>query len=195
MKKKKVLKIGFDLDGVILDNPIKIFRIIAKKLKFIKPIFFKQKKEPFYYPKTKIEKYIWWLIHKTSWRINPAIKQLKNLVKKKKIEVYVITGRYSFLENDFLKWVKKLKKLKIFKGFYFNKHDLQPNEFKIKMIKKLRLDIFVEDNWDIIEKLNSKSHTKIFWVTNFIDQFICYKNKFKNLKEAILYIKNYFKEN
>lgn len=185
MKKKKILKVGFDLDGVILDNPIRTLRPIAKSLKFIKPLIFKQKKEPFYYPKSKLEKFLWWLLHKTSWRINPNLKKLKKLVKEKKIKVYVITGRYSFLKNDFDFWVKKLKKLKIFTDFYINKKDLQPNEFKIKIINKLKLDIFVEDNWDIIEKMNSKTKTKIFWITNFLDKNILYQYKFNNLEEVI----------
>lgn len=193
MKKRKILRVGFDLDGVILDNPIRIFRFLAKKLKFLKPIFFKQKKEPFYYPKTKLEKFLWWLLHKTSWRINPQIKKLKKLVDQKKIKAYVITGRYSFLANDYLKWVEKLKKLKIFQDFYFNKKDLQPNNFKAKMIKKLKLDIFVEDNWDIVEKLNSKTQANIFWLTNIFDQFISYKNKFRNWKDLLSYLKKSLK--
>jgi hypothetical protein len=185
MKKKKILKVGFDLDGVILDNPIRALRPIAKSLKFIKPLIFKQKKEPFYYPKSKLEKFLWWLLHKTSWRINPNLKKLKKLVKEKKIKAYIITGRYSFLKNDFDFWVKKLKRSKIFSDFYINENDLQPNDFKIKIINKLKLDIFVEDNWDIIEKMNSKTKTKIFWITNFLDKNIPYKYKFNNLKEVI----------
>jgi uncharacterized HAD superfamily protein len=188
MKKNKILTIGFDLDGVILDNPIKTFRPLAKTLKFIKPVLFRQKKEPFYYPKTKLEKFLWWLLHKTSWRINPAFSLIEKLVKKRKIKAYIITGRYSCLKDDFEKWKNKLNRKKIFAGIFMNENDLQPNEFKIQMIKKLKLDIFVEDNWDIIEKLNSHTKAKIFWLTNLFDQFIPYPFKFKNLKEAIEFI-------
>ena len=185
MKKNKILTIGFDLDGVILDNPIRTFRPLAKTLKFIKPILLRQKKEPFYYPKSSWEKFLWWLLHKTSWRINPAFPLLEKLVKKRKIKAYIITGRYSCLKDDFEKWKNKLNRKKIFAGIFMNENDLQPNEFKIQMIKKLKLDIFVEDNWDIIEKLNSHTKVKIFWLTNLLDQFIPYPFKFKNLKEVI----------
>ncbi|MFN4212880.1 MAG: hypothetical protein ACK4FL_02885 [Microgenomates group bacterium] len=192
MKNRKILKVGFDLDGVILDNPIRSFRLIAKKFKFIKPIIFKQEKEPFYYPNTKIEKFIWRLLHKTSWRINPAIKKIKSLVDNKKINAYLITGRYSFLKDDSKIWFKKLKFQKVFRGFYFNNKDLQPNEFKVKIIKKLKLDIYVEDNWDIIEKLNSHTKAKIFWITNLLDKRIPYRYKFNNLKEAIYFLEEKF---
>ena len=184
----KTLKVGFDLDGVILDNPVRTFRAFAKALKFIKPIIFGQKKEPFYYPKSSWEKFLWWLLHKTSWRINPAFPLLETVVKKRKIKAYIITGRYSCLKDDFEKWKNKLNRKKIFSGIFINKNDLQPHEFKIKMIKKLKLDIFVEDNWDIIEKLNSHTSAKIFWLTNIFDQFIPYNFKFKNLKEIIEFI-------
>lgn len=192
MKNRKILKVGFDLDGVILDNPIRIFRLIAKKFKFIKPVIFRQEKAPFYYPNTKVEKFIWRLLHKTSWRINPAIKKIKSLVDRKKINAYLITGRYSFLKADSKIWLEKLKSLKIFQDFYFNNKDLQPNEFKAQMIKKLKLDIYVEDNWDIIEKLNSHTKAKIFWITNFFDKRIPYTYKFNNLNETISYLEEEF---
>lgn len=184
-KNKKIIKIGFDLDGVILDNPLKNFRFFAKALKFIKPIIFGQKKEPFYYPKNNLEQFLWLLIHKSSFRINPNIFRLKNLVKEKKIIAYVISGRYQCLKKDFFIWKKKLEILDIFKEFYFNEKNFQPNEFKNMMIKKLKLDIYVEDNWDIVQKLNSQSKAEIFWLTNFFDQLIPYKNKFMSLSDVI----------
>lgn len=191
MKNRK-LKVGFDLDGVILDNPIKTFRLFAKKLKFLKPIIFKQETAPFYYPRSKIEKYLWRLLHKTSWRINPAVKKIKSLVDSKKITAYLITGRYSFLKEDSNIWFEKLQSLKIFQDFYFNSKDLQPNEFKANMIKKLKLDIYVEDNWDIIKKLNSHTKAKIFWITNPFDKKISYSYKFNNLNELITYLMEKF---
>src|SRR3989344_5789504 len=97
----KTLKVGFDLDGVILNNPLRTLRIFAKKLKVLKPIFFKQEKSPFYYPKTDWEKKFWSFVHKSSYRIDPTIYQLQSLVQEKKIDAYIISGRYSFLKKDF----------------------------------------------------------------------------------------------
>ena len=57
------------------------------------------------------------------------------------------------------------------------------------MINKLKLDIYVEDNWDIIEKLNHHTKAKIFWITNIVDRKIPYQFKFSSLKEVCQYLK------
>jgi len=63
--KKTPLKIGFDLDGVLLYNPARIFRlatIVAKSILRQK----KQTKTEFYYPKTEFEKILWNIVHWSS---------------------------------------------------------------------------------------------------------------------------------
>lgn len=192
--KKKFLKVGFDLDGVILYNPIRVARPV---IAFFKSIFFDNKKPLFfYYPKTKIEKLFWKILHLSSLFPAPGVNEIKKLVKEKKIKAYLITGRYSFLENDLQQWIKKLKFKNFFEGIYFNKNDLQPHLFKEKMIKKLNLDIYIEDNWDIVNYLTQNSELKtqnkkikIFWIYNLFDRRIKYKNKHHSLSSAIWKIK------
>lgn len=183
---KKILKVGFDMDGVILYNPIKFVRPIAKLLKPLKSFFLKQKAESFYYPKSKIEQFFFSLLHKTSFKPDSALKNIEELVKAKKIEAYIITGRYSFLKKDYEIWLNKIQAKKIFKKCYQNNNDLQPNEFKEIKIKELSLDVYIEDNWDIVEKLKIKSEKlKVMWITNILDKYIPYQYKFNNLKEAL----------
>ncbi len=191
---KKILKVGFDLDGVILYNPIRLVRPIAKSFKPFKSFFLKQKKELFYFPKTKIEQFLFRLLHKTSFIPDPALNDIKKLVIAKEIEAYIVTGRYSFLKKDSDIWLKKIKAKTIFKECFQNKNDLQPNKFKEKMIKKLNLDVYIEDNWDIVQKLeksplrqgySGQAKVKIFWLTNILDRHIPYQYKFNNLKEAL----------
>ena len=183
---KKIPKVGFDMDGVILYNPIKFVRPIAKLLKPIKSIIVKQKKELFYYPKSKLEQLLFSLIHKTSYKPDIALEEIKKLVKSKKIKAYIITGRYSFLKKDYEVWLKKIKADTIFEKCFQNNSDLQPNVFKEKMIKKLGIDFFIEDNWDIVQKLKEKNKKlKVFWITNFLDKNIPYNYKFNNLQEAL----------
>jgi len=187
---KKVLKVGFDMDGVILYNPIRFVRSIAKSLKPLKAIIFKQKKETFYFPKSNIAKFLFSALHLSSYKIDTGIEMIKALVKDKKINAYIITSRYSFLEKSYLSWKKKINKNHIFTKCYNNKNDFQPNEFKLLMIKKLKLDYYVEDNWDIVEKLNAKKlKCKILWITNFLDKNIQYPYKFTSLKEACQFLK------
>lgn len=186
----KILKVGFDLDGVILQNPLRNFRLVAKKLKIVKPFIFKQKVKPFYIPRSKFEQLLWRILHWSSWRIDPSFEEVEKLLKRRKMKIYIITARFSFLKEDFEFWKKKVNKNKIFTDCIMNKKNLQPDEFKIQMINKLKLDFFVEDNFDIVEKLNHHTKAKILWLTNFFDQRIIYPYKFFSLKEIIDYLKN-----
>ena len=189
---KKVLKVGFDLDGVILYNPIRFIRPIAEAFKPLKTLFLKQKKELFYFPKTKIEQLLFSILHITSFKPDPSLDLLYKMVKNKKIQAYLITGRYSFLKKDFETWLKKIKAETIFTKCYQNTDDLQPNEFKEIMIKKLNLDFYVEDNWDIVEKIKTKNKKiKLLWITNILDKCIPYLYKFPNLKEVLQYLKKF----
>jgi len=187
MTGKRILRVGFDLDGVILYNPARIFRPV---IAYIKNMLFDHKKPlKFYYPKSKIEKFFWHLFHLSSIFPAQGLDRLEKLVNDKKIKAYLITARYSFLKKDLDFWIKKLKLKKYFSGIYYNQKDEQPHLFKEKMIKKLKLDIFVEDNWDIVNYLNKSekksNRYKIFWIYNLLDIKIKYPYKFPNLSKAI----------
>src|SRR3989338_4297366 len=182
--KKQILRVGFDLDGVLLYNPLRIVRpivAIAKKL------FIKKKILYFYSPQTNWEKQIWKFFHKSSIFIAPGLNEIKQLIKDKKIKAYIITARYSYLKNDLEEWLNKMKVNKYFSGIYYNQNDEQPHLFKERMINKLNLDIFVEDNLDIVSNLSSKF--KIYWIYNIFDKNHFYLDKFPNLKSTIKKIK------
>lgn len=181
--KYKILKVGFDLDGVILYNPL---RIVRRFVVLLKKLFNESKADTFYIPKSKITMFAWNLLHKSSIFVSPAYEEIKKLVLKGNFEAYLISGRYSFLKKDFEYWVNKINAKKYFKGVYINKKDLQPYVFKEEMIKKLDLDIYIEDNWNIVKKLiKTNKKTRIFWLTNFFDKNIKYRYKFQNLNEAL----------
>ncbi len=186
---KKKIRVGFDLDGVILYNPIRVLRPIASFLKFFKPLLFHEKADAFYFPNSSLEKLFWRLLHKTSYKLNDGVDEIKRLSEKGVIEPYIITARYSFLKNDFDYWVNKINNKPFFRYYHYNKDDMQPNAFKEKMIRELKLDIFIEDNWGVIQKLNgSLSKTKVFWISNVLDRNIQYQYKFFSLREAVAYL-------
>lgn len=188
---KKQLRVGFDLDGVLLYNPIRITRPI---ISVIKKLFFKKKGLRFYSPQTTWEKKLWQLFHKSSIFVAPGLDEIKILIKENKIKAYIITARYSFLKNDLDQWLKKMKVNRYFSGIYYNQKDEQPHLFKERTIKKLNLDIFVEDNWDIVNCLkNKKLKLKIYWIYNIFDRNYSYSDKFPNLKSAAIKIKELIK--
>lgn len=192
MKKNKPLKVGFDLDGVILYNPARIARPFISWLKDKKIIG--RKKSEFFIPKTRFQQWLWYLFHKSSIFVAPGLPEIKDLVDRGLIEAYIITARFNHLKHDFEKWLNKAEVKNIFKQSFLNELNEQPYLFKKKMIEKLDLDLFVEDNWDIVNFLDNKvkwpkKKPKIFWIYNFFDQKILHQHKFPSLSSAIQAIK------
>ncbi len=188
---KKQLRVGFDLDGVLLYNPLRITRPIVS---IAKKLFFKKNGLHFYFPQTNWEKQLWQLFHKSSIFVAPGLDEIKTMVKENKIKAYIITARYSFLKNDLDQWLKKMKVNRYFSGVYYNQKDEQSHIFKERTIKKLSLDIFVEDNWDIVNYLkNKKLKSKTYWIYNIFDRNYSYLDKFPNLKSTVKKIKEIIK--
>ncbi len=189
---QKIKNIGFDLDGVILYNPARIVRPI---IVFVKKYFLKRDINKFYYPKNKTEQMIWNILHKSSVWPAPGIEGLLRLLKEKKIKAYIISARYESLKTDFDAWMKKIDPDHVFMDYFYNNQNEQPHLYKERMIRKLNLDIFVEDNWDIVAHINSKFKIrspgkgnpkfKIFWIYNILDRNINYPYKFPSLKSVV----------
>jgi len=190
-KKTKILRVGFDLDGVILYNPV---RIIRPLIYIFKKLFLKKRLKKFWIPEKPWEKWLWSLAHKSSIFISPGFEDIKKLVKEKKIKAYIVTSRFSFLKNDFQSWLEKIDADEYFSGAFFNEKNEQPHLFKEKIIQKLKLDIFVEDNWNIVEHLNNKYKGKIYWIYNLFDKTISYQYKFPSLKKTVTFIHNKLKK-
>ena len=187
--KKQILKVGFDLDGVLLYNPARIARPI---IVFFKKILLKKEVDKFHYPQTKIQKLIWLMLHKVVFGPALGYDELKKLIKSKKIKAYIITGRNESLKDDYNRWMKKLDAKKYFSGCFFNDKNEQPYLFKERMINKLKLDLYVEDNLDITSYLKSRikdQESKIFWIYNIFDRNNLYLNKFPDLESVVKKIK------
>jgi len=186
-KNSSPLRVGFDLDGVLLYNPA---RIVRPFVSFIKRIFLHKKKLRFYYPKTNHEKLFWRLVHKSSIYNAPGISEITKLVETGKIEAYLVTARYNFLGSNVEKWVKQNKLEKTFKGVFYNSKDEQPHEFKERMIKKLSLNMYVEDNFDIVNHLTKTTPAEILWIYNILDRKTVFPRKFPHLKDVVDFLKS-----
>lgn len=181
------IRVGFDLDGVLLYNPIRNFRPI---ISFFKRFILGRKKTNFFVPKLKWQQNLFVLFHKTSLWISPGLAEIKALKKAGIIEPYLITARFSFLEKDLNYWLTKMQAKEIFKEICSNTKDEQPFIFKANQIQRLNLDMFVEDNWDIVMKLHTLVKSKnpnfiCWWVSNILDWRIVYAYKVASVLEAI----------
>lgn len=179
---KKILRIGLDFDGVVAYNP---FRVVRAPWAFFKRHILGVKKLTFFYPKNSWQRLMWIIVHESSVFPADGVELLRELVKSKKIEVFLITGRFKFLNEDLHQWLGKYHLESLFKNIYVNVGNEQPHLFKEKMLKKLKLVIFVEDNLDIVEYLDGRTSTKIYWIYNITDHFHPYRYKFPFLKRAL----------
>lgn len=171
------IKIGFDMDGVILFNPSRIFRGLISKSK--KAHLIPRQELEFYHPNSPLEDLLWLLIHKSSFKLAAGFKQLEKLASDNRLELYVVSARFACLSSDTKRWLKVINRNKIFKKLYFNDQDEQPHLFKERMVKELKLDYFVEDNWDVVSYLaKNQKRTQIWWLSNFLDREIDYPHKF-----------------
>ncbi|MBI4990536.1 hypothetical protein HZB96_00400 [Candidatus Gottesmanbacteria bacterium] len=179
---KKVLKVGLDFDGVVAYNP---FRIVRAPITFLKRNILGIRKLQFWYPRRYWQQIFWQILHESSIFPAKGVDLLEKLVKEKNVEAHLVTARYSFLDDHLYNWLDKYGLRKLFKTVNLNKKDEQPHVFKEKIIKKHNLDVFIEDNLDIVAYLHGKGKTKIFWIYNLLDRFQAHPYKFPYLEKAL----------
>ncbi|MBL7150386.1 hypothetical protein ISS86_00465 [Candidatus Microgenomates bacterium] len=159
------IKIGFDLDGVIIDKP----PLISKGLLEWLVRSHQNKKLAYRYPLLP-ERLVRWLSHHPLLR--PAIKEnlefIKKIAKNKKYKLYLISGRYSFLAGRTQQWLKKHQIYNLFEGIFINLKNEQPHLFKTQKIKSLRIDIFIDDDLPLVKHLKKEvKKTKIIHIQKF----------------------------
>ncbi len=155
------MNIGFDLDKVFIDYP----PLVSPKL--IDKLYKKKDNGGLLYRIPAYPEQIFRRISHVPF-LRPAIKEnmefLKNIPKKGN-QLYLISSRFKFLEKRTLKLVKRYNLDKVFDEMYFNFDNLQPHEFKNEIIKRLDLDIYVDDDLSLIKHVaKSNVKTKFFWL-------------------------------
>lgn len=150
----KKIRIGFDLDGVIIGKPPFIPQFILEAL--VRE--HKNKTLSYRYPRSRFERVIRVASHYPPLRppIRKNIKIIKELYKSKNYKIFVVSSRYSFLEKRTFEWFKFYKLRNFFEEIYININDEQPHLFKEKMIKKLRLNVFIDDDLPLLNYLRKK---------------------------------------
>jgi uncharacterized HAD superfamily protein len=182
MKRKRPIRIGLDFDGVVAYNP---FRIVRAPIKWFKKNILGINRLTFFKPKNEWQQFWWIIVHESSvWPAN-GVDKLRELVKENKVEVHLVTARYSFLRKNLFGWLKKNNLEQVFTSININEQNEQPHLFKEKVVNKYKFDYFIEDNLDIVEHLAKKCDTKILWIYNILDSLHKYPHKFPFLKKAL----------
>lgn len=179
------LKVGFDFDGVIAYNPLRIIRPLMSFLKLKKMV--KRDQLVFFQPTNAVEEFAWWLVHQSSFMPARGFHVLRDLVQAGLIEPHLLTGRTTSLTNDLNFKLRLFGLSDLFKTVNITNHNEQPHVFKSRLLNKYQLDLFVEDNFDIVQYLNLHNpQTKIVWITNSLDRHIEYQQKFGSFQAFLL---------
>lgn len=160
---KKRMNIGFDLDKVFIDYPPLIPAALIDKLYKKRDNGVLLYRFPSY-PEQLFRRFT----HLPIFR-GPIKKNLVFLKKisKKENKLYLISSRYKFLEGRTNQVVKTYGLDKVFDNLFFNYENKQPHIFKNDVIKKLHLDIYIDDDLSLIKYVAAQNpKTKFFWLTN-----------------------------
>ena len=179
---KRKIRVGLDFDGVIAYNP---FRIVRAPVSFIKKRLLGYRKLSFYYPQTDFQKMIWKLLHESSVFPARGMSLLAEMIERDLVEAHLITARYSFLDEDLSVWLKKYNVKHLFKSINSNKKNEQPHLFKERIVHNYNLDIYIEDNLDIVKHLHKSTSAKIYWVYNLLDRNYPHPHKYPYLEKAL----------
>ncbi len=176
------MNIGFDFDKVFIDYP----PLFPAKL--IDKLYKQRDNGVLLY---RIPSYPEQLLRKATHLpvLRPPIKENLSLLKnisKKTNKLYLISSRYKFLEPETNRLIKKYQLDKTFDEMYFNFDNKQPHLFKETILKKLHLDLYVDDDLSLLKhvaKTNPK--TKFFWLNHNHEKHTLSKNIFEinNLDE------------
>ncbi len=158
------MNIGFDLDGIFVSLPPILPTWVIERLYREK----NQKKLHYRMP-GEIEKRIRILSHVSILR-PPLTKNIlfaKNLSRNEKYTFFLVSSRFGFLKEQTEKIVKNYGIDSIFDKIYFNYDNEQPHIFKNRVIKKMKISLFVDDDIYLLRFLAKENpQTKFFWLNN-----------------------------
>lgn len=176
------IKVGLDFDGVVAYYPL---RIVRAPIKWFKSEILGMKKLSFFIPKNNWQKILWLAIFETNIFPARGVELLKEMASSSTCEFYLITARFDFLKESLDRWLKREHLTECFKQICVNGDQQQPHEFKEAVINKLKLDYYVEDNFDIVSHLTRRTKTKIYWIYNIFDKNKSFPNKYPYLEKAL----------
>ncbi len=139
------MTVAFDLDGVFIDRPPFVPRSLLEWL-YRGP----QTNGPSYrFPTTKAEQIVRKLSH--HHRLRPAFAQ--NIAFLHQLlsgfphdKFYLVSSRYNFLKQPTEAVLSRYGLVSPALKVYMNECNEQPHLFKERMVKRLKIDIFIEDD-------------------------------------------------
>lgn len=182
---KKII-VGLDFDGVVAYNPARLARF---PISFIKRHVFGVHKVQFFVPKTSLQRTLWAMVHETSMFPSQGATLLRHLTHTGQIEAHLVTGRFGYLEDGLLQFLRRWQLHDCFTSITLNKKEEQPHKFKERIIRLRKFSYYVEDNWDIVSHLaTQQTHTEVHWIYNLLDRAQVYDYKYPYLQKSLEHI-------
>jgi len=155
------MRIGFDLDKVFVNTPPLIPDVIIERLYKAKSngvLLYRIPKRPGQ------------LIRRVGHTpfLRPVIQEniaFLRSINRQEHSLYLISSRFGFLEDITERLVKRLGLDTVFTHIYFNYDNKQPHLYKNAIIKKLRLDRYVDDDLRLLQFVAAQNkQTRFFWL-------------------------------
>ncbi len=156
------IKVGFDLDGVLARHCLDYFWFKIRKQK--ESGLIANGGMSHFYPKNRWEKLVLKTINylrRISFSDKNKIKTWSNLGD---FQLFLITARFSFLKQLTLDWLECNNLTNLFSQIVINKEDQDPIQFKSLAINTEGLDVFIDDDLEVLEKLAVSTKAKLFWL-------------------------------
>lgn len=157
------MNFGFDFDKIFIEYP----PFVPDKL-----IDFLYKKKSNGVLKYRIpsrpEQLLRLLTHYPIFRkpIRENLVFVKNLKEQNNAKYYLISSRFRFLKKMTEQTIRKNNLNLIFDDMFFNFQNQQPHIFKSEIIKKLKLDRYIDDDLALLKFLSQKNKGILFYWLN-----------------------------
>lgn len=162
------MNIGFDFDKVFVGYPPLVPSWLIDKL-------YKKRDDIIlsYRIPGKIEQTFRQFTHFPIFRqpIKLNLTHLEELSQLGEHDLYLISSRFGFLEKQTSALTKRLGFQKIFKEMYFNYSNEQPHKFKDRIVKKLKIQRYIDDDLSLINYLAKENpKTIFFWLNDKLEK-------------------------
>lgn len=176
------MNIGFDLDKIFIDYPpflpAKLIdwlykhdpkEIILEK-EGLKTLLseekFNGKPLAYHIPKSSLGIFLRKLSHFYLFRpkIKSNIHFLHHFSQNSHHQLYLVSSRYSFLKDITFSILKRYHISPYFNKIFLNEKNEQPHLFKEKIIKKMQMQLYIDDDIYLLKYLQKRCpNTKFFW--------------------------------
>ncbi len=183
IKKSRKIIIGIDIDGIFVDKPplvpARVINYLYRKTN--------SKSLEYKIPVNYFDKKLRIISHSKMFR--PIIKNNLNWLKENThnpdLNIYIVSGRYSFLERKTKKLLRNNGVDLTDEKIKLNNKNIQPHIFKNQIIKSLKINFMIDDDIFMLKYLSTLNpDTTFVWFANspYFKSNLDFKlNQFENL--------------